>query len=136
MADTGVAPVALKTSGVHHVSLRTTDLARAKRFYLETLGFPLLLEAPNLFLFRAGATVFGIWGPEERTRGDDIFDPFRVGLDHVALACGDEAELERAAQALSAAGIENTGINTSPLTQKRYVAFWDPDRIKWEFFMV
>jgi len=37
-------------------------------------------------------------------------DPFRVGLDHVALACSEEVELERVAAALSKAGVENTGV--------------------------
>jgi hypothetical protein len=33
------------------------------------------------------------------------FDPHRVGLDHVALACGSEAELERVTAALKEAGV-------------------------------
>ena len=32
--------IAMKTTGVHHVALRSTDLARAKVFYIERLGFP------------------------------------------------------------------------------------------------
>ncbi|MCY7377888.1 MAG: VOC family protein [Gemmatimonadaceae bacterium] len=32
--------VNLQTTGVHHVALRVSDLPRAKRFYTETLGFP------------------------------------------------------------------------------------------------
>jgi len=62
-------------------------------------------------------------------------DPFRVGLDHVALACSEEVELERVAAALSKAGVENTGVKTDPTLNKRYVAFKDPDRIAWEFYM-
>ncbi len=129
------APVRMSTSGVHHIALRVSDYERAKRFYTETLGFPLLMEVPNLLLFAAGGTPFGIRGPEARTAAGDCFDPFRVGLDHVALACTDESELERVAAALAAAGVENTGVKLDATLGKRYVAFKDPDRIAWELYM-
>ncbi len=46
-----------------------------------------------------------------------------------------EAELERAAKALTEAGIENTGVKNDKLPGKRYVAFKDPDRISRELYM-
>ena len=128
-------PINLKTPGVHHVAIRSTDLERSKRFYAETLGFPVILEGPNIFLFLAGSTPFGVRGPEAATLQGDRFDPFRVGLDHIALACEDEAELERVAGALSEAGVESTGVKLDETLGKRYVAFKDPDRIAWEFYM-
>jgi glyoxylase I family protein len=126
--------IKLQTRGVHHVSLRVSDLARAKRFYTETLGFPVLLDSPAVFLFAAGGTVFGLRGPTVDTPPDDRFNPCRVGLDHIALGCTDEGELKRVADALGAAGIENTGVKLDETLGKRYVAFKDPDRIAWEFY--
>jgi catechol 2,3-dioxygenase-like lactoylglutathione lyase family enzyme len=134
MTETPHTPIAMKTSGVHHLAIRSTDLERSKRFYVETLGFELRFEGPHMFVPRAGETRIGVRGPEAMTPEGDVFSPFRAGLDHVALACDDEAELERVAGALTAAGIENTGIKTSR-TGNRCVGFWDPDRIKWEFYM-
>jgi len=128
--------IGMKTPGVHHLALRVTDYARAKRFYLETLGFPLLLETENLFIFAAGSTAIGVRGPDAATPRGDRFSPFRVGLDHLALGCGQDAELERVARALAAAGITNTGIKLDPTLKKRYVAFKDPDGISWEFYSV
>lgn len=126
----------IKTSGAHHIALRSTDLARSKRFYTETLGFKIIKETTELFLFSAGSTAFGVRAPEADTPKGDEFDPHRVGLDHIALACDDETELERVAAALTKAGVENTGVKLDETLGKRYVAFKDPDRIAWEFYMV
>ena len=125
----------IKTTGIHHVALRSVDLPRSKRFYAETLGFPVLLDTGNLFIFLAGATAIGVRGPDAGTPEGDAFDPFRVGLDHLALTCAEEAELERVAAALSAAGVKNTGAKLDTTLNKRYVAFKDPDGIAWELFM-
>ena len=62
--------------------------------------------------------------------------PFNIGLDHVALACETEEELHRVAKELSDAGVENTGVKLDETLQKNYVAFKDPDRIQWEFYMI
>jgi catechol 2,3-dioxygenase-like lactoylglutathione lyase family enzyme len=125
----------LKTPGVHHLALRVSDFDRSALFYTETLGFPIALKQPGLLIFLAGSTAVGIQGPAEGTPPGDVFNPFRVGLDHVAIACEEEAELERVAKALSEAGIENTGVRLDETLGKRYVAFKDPDRIAWEDYM-
>lgn len=129
------ASIKPRTSGVHHVTLRVSDYQRARRFYIDTLGFEVALERANLLIFLAGQTAIAIRGPEARTSKDDVFDPYRVGLDHLALACGEEAELERVATALEEAGIENTGVKVDETLGKKYVAFKDPDRIAWELYM-
>ena len=126
----------IKTPGVHHVTLRSTNLDRSKQFYTETLGFKLLIETPALFIFLAGSTAVAVRGPEADTPTGDRFNPHRVGLDHTALACEDESELDRVAAALSEAGIPNTGAKFDDTLGKRYVNFKDPDGIAWEFYMV
>ena len=85
--------------------------------------------------FLAGGTAFGLRGPTEEMPRNDKFNPHRIGVDHIALACSDEKELQRVADALKAAGIENTGAKMDDTLGKRYVAFKDPDRIAWEFYM-
>lgn len=127
--------IGVQTSGVHHVALRSRDLERSRRFYAQTLGFPVALELPNLFIFLAGSTAIAVRGPEDATPEDDRFSPFRVGLDHVALACGREQELERVAGALDRADVPNTGTKLDEVLGKRYVAFKDPDGIAWELYM-
>lgn len=127
--------VKIQTSGVHHIALRSSDLARSRQFYADTLGFAPVLETDAMFIFLAGGTAVAVRGPDANTRAGDVFDPHRVGLDHVAFTCGDEAELERVARALQAAGVENTGVKRDETLGKNYVAFKDPDRIAWEFYM-
>lgn len=49
--------------------------------------------------------------------------------------CGDSAELQRVARALDQHGIENTGVKFDATLQREYVAFKDPDGVKWELYM-
>ena len=128
--------VNVQTPGVHHVALRVSDYDRAKRFYIDTLGFDVALEKPNFLIFFAGQTAIAVRGPEQGTVQHGQFNPFRVGLDHLALACESEQELDRIANALEDAGIENTGVKVDETLGKKYVAFKDPDRIAWECYMV
>ena len=125
----------IETPGVHHLALRSANLERSRRFYADTLGFPVVLEGPGIFLFLAGQTAVAVRGPEADSPAEDTFNPFRVGLDHVALGCRDERELARVAGALAAEGVDNTGVRLDPTLNRQYVAFKDPDRIAWELYM-
>ena len=127
--------IAPQTTGVHHLTLRSTDLSRARDFYGRTLGLPIVLETWDSFVALAGGTMLVVRGPGVHTPDGDRFDPFRVGLDHVALACAHEIELERVAQALEAMQVASTGLRFDPVLRRRYVAFKDPDGIAWEFYM-
>ncbi|MBC6609054.1 VOC family protein [Hymenobacter sp. BT188] len=125
-----------KTKGLAHVALRTTDFARAKAFYHDLLGLPIALDTPEILGFLVGATFIGFKQAQPTHPGGSTFTPFNVGLDHIAIACEDEAELHRVAAALQAAGVENTGVKVDTVGPMKYVAFKDPDRIAWEFYMV
>jgi len=124
--------IAPKTPGIHHINLRCSDLEAAKNFYQDTIGFPVVLQTSDLFAFPVGNVFIVFKKAEDNTH----FNPFTIGTDHIAIACETEEELNRVAQGLSDAGVENTGVKTDPTLQKQYVAFKDPDRIQWEFYMV
>jgi glyoxylase I family protein len=121
-----------KTTGIHHVNLRCSNLATSKDFYQNTIGFSILLATDELFAFPVGS-VFIVF---KKAEDNAHFNPFTIGTDHIAIACETEEELNRVAQGLNDAGVENTGVKTDPTLQKQYVAFKDPDRIQWEFYMV
>jgi len=96
----------------------------------------MILETPDLIGCMVGSVFIGFKKAAPNNPDDTTFTPFNIGLDHIAIACTDETELQRVADGLQAAGVENTGVKTDPTLQKRYVAFKDPDRIAWEFYMV
>src|SRR6266852_7259191 len=70
--------MSLLTGGLHHLSIRTTDLGRAKRFYTDTLGFQLVRERDGAVLLNAHGILFGVLGAAPETSPEDRFDPFRL----------------------------------------------------------
>ena len=126
----------IQTNGLSHLALRVTDLARAKRFYAETLGFPVVLEQGDIVLVNANGVLLGMRGGNPATAPDDRFDPYRVGIDHLALAVADPAALDGLARQLDAAGVRHNGVEDDPTTGGRYISFHDPDGIAWELYFL
>ncbi|GAB3539244.1 hypothetical protein GCM10027443_35530 [Pontibacter brevis] len=109
---------------------------QTKKFYKETLGFDLALDTPDLFGIMVGSNFIGFRPAAIAEGGETRFNPFHIGMDHLAMACESEEELKRVAKALSDAGVENTGVKKDETLNKNYVAFKDPDRIQWELYMI
>jgi glyoxylase I family protein len=128
-------PISPKTSGIHHIALRCNDIILSKKFYQEIIGLPLVMDTAELIAFVAGSTIIVFRKASLKDANDNVFNPFNIGMDHIALGCETEAELERVARGLKDAGVENTGVKFDDVLQKKYVAFKDPDRIQWEFYM-
>ena len=126
----------LNANGLSHLGLRVTDLARAKRFYVDTLGCQLLREIDGAVLVNVYGTLFALYGDDKHSSRRDHFDPFRVGLDHIALAIEDPSILEKLKQELDAAGVRNNGVEVDPETHDRYISFYDPDGIACELYSV
>lgn len=128
-------PITPQTPGMHHIAFRCMDMAVTKNFYQNVIGFPLAIDTPDLIIFAAGTVFIGFRPAKPRDMKFTSFSPFEVGLDHIAITCPSEDELHRFAKELSDAGVDNTGVKLDETLQKRYVAFKDPDRIQWEFYM-
>ncbi|MEO6220280.1 MAG: VOC family protein [Ginsengibacter sp.] len=125
----------IKTTGIHHIALRCTDMEITKNFYKNVLGFTLALDTPDIIGFIAGSIILA-FKKANAEKDKDVFTPFNIGLDHIALSCETQEELDRVAAELNSAGIENTGVKLDETLQKKYVAFKDPDRIQWELYMI
>jgi glyoxylase I family protein len=126
----------LNAKGLSHLGLRVTNLARAKRFYVDTLGCQLVRETDGVVLINAYGVLIGLQGADSYSSSDDRFDPFRVGLDHLALVVKDASVLEDLKRELDAAGVRNHGVEVDPETHDTYISFYDPDGIAWELYSV
>lgn len=122
-------------SGVSHVAIRATDLARSRRFYADVLGFPAVFEADDVVLFQVGSSLLAVRAGAPETAPGDRFDPFRVGLDHVAFAVDHAEQLNEMQLTLDQAGIPNEGVQDDPPNAKALV-FYDPDGIALEMYAV
>jgi catechol 2,3-dioxygenase-like lactoylglutathione lyase family enzyme len=126
----------LSANGWSHLGLRVSDLARAKRFYVDTMGCPLVRETESVVFVTVSGMLIALIGADAHTPGEDHFDPFRVGLDHLALAVEDPSQLAAMQRELDAAGVRNNGVEVDPGTHRQYISFYDPDDIAWELYAV
>jgi catechol 2,3-dioxygenase-like lactoylglutathione lyase family enzyme len=126
--------VQLTRYSLSHLALRVSDLARARGFYVDTLGFGLVGEKQTVVFLDAHGLLIALIGPAEQTDAADRFNPFRVGLDHLALAIADAGELDGLRAQLDASGVPNHGIEQDPATGATYISFYDPDGIAWELY--
>ena len=126
----------LSANGWSHLCLCVTNIARAKRFYVDILGCPLERETERAVFVTVAGLLIALLGADAHTPGDDHFDPFRVGLDHLALAVEDTSNLEDMQRELDAAGVPNNGVEEDPGTHRKYISFYDPDGIAWELYSV
>ena len=126
----------LDANGLSHLGLRVTNLARARRFYVDTLGCQLVRETDRAVFVNVSGMLIALLGADLHSPRDDHFDPFRVGLDHLALAVEDTSNLEDMQRELDAAGVRNNGVEEDPGTHRKYISFYDPDGIAWELYSV
>ena len=124
-----------KTPGIHHIGLRCLNLEVSKNFYVNIIGFPLVMDTPELMIFAVGAVFIAFKKADPIDGENAVFSPYELGLDHVAISCETMEELHRFAKGLNDANVENTGIKLDEALNRHYVAFKDPDRIQWEFYM-
>ena len=125
---------------IHHIRLTVADIARSRAFYDSVFGWPVLLEIPDdaddairsrlgfLYggvIYRAGNFLIGL-----RPVGNDRFDEDRVGLDHLAFAVPDRADLDAAAQELDRLGVPHEEVKD--IGPNYILEFRDPDNIALE----
>lgn len=130
--------------GFAHVRLTVTNIARSKAFYDQIFGWPVAIDASDQVdepgvrssreKFYGGTvyqtpqgTLFGL-----RPVGQEEFDADRTGLDHLSFAVNSRDELDAAAAALTAAGIEHGEVTDLSDAGLAILSFQDPDNINIE----
>ncbi|MCW0213919.1 MAG: VOC family protein [Pseudonocardia sp.] len=123
---------------ITHAAVTVTDLDRSTRWYSALFGAePVLDEDEEAGDFHHtvfaldGGQLFGLHTHPAGPAGGG-FDERRTGLDHVAFACADRAELQAWSAKLDELGIEHDGIKDAHYGSG--VSFRDPDNIALEFF--
>lgn len=92
------------THGVHHVGLTVADLATAKGFFLETLGFRQVGEVPGYpaAFVSDGTTMITLWQAEDPATATPFDRRRHLGLHHLALRVENGEALEALHQRLKA----------------------------------
>jgi glyoxylase I family protein len=144
MTDTSATTPLDSITGVHHVRISVTDLARSRAFYEGVLGLspavesegdpsdPAVLADPAQYfggvIYGVGSQLFGL-----RPIADDGagFDPATRGLDHVSLQVGSRDDLVRAAALFEERGISHGEVMDFP-TGMSILSVQDPDDINVE----
>jgi glyoxylase I family protein len=121
---------------IAHVALTVRDLSVSVPWYQALFDAEPVLDEdtdPDFHhtVYRIGNNLVGLH-QHAKPAPDEPFSEFRVGLDHVAFACADRAELERWARRLDELGVEHDGIKDRGYGSG--VSFRDPDGIALEFF--
>ncbi|OUE20287.1 Glyoxalase-like domain protein [Clavibacter michiganensis] len=141
--DTATSAPLDSITGVHHVRISVSDLARSRAFYEGVLGLrpaivsegdasdPAVLRDPSVFF---GGVVYGVGSqllglrPVEGDGG--TFDPASRGLDHVSLQVGSRDDLVRAAALFAERGIAHGEV--TDIEGMSILSVQDPDDINVE----
>lgn len=85
------------TNGVHHIGLTVPDLQKARRFFVETLGYEQVGEVPDypaIFL-TDGNIMITLWQAVDPANAVPFDRKNVIGLHHLALAVENDAALDR-----------------------------------------
>lgn len=83
------------TRGAHHIGLTVPDLAQARAFFLDTLGFTQVGEVPDYpaAFVSDGSTMITLWQAGDPARAVAFDRKNVIGLHHLALAVDDAEAL-------------------------------------------
>lgn len=122
------------TKGFSHIVLTVTDSKRSADFYSALFGAQVIDASDEISPFHVcvGDSLMIGFRAHAGAAGD-AFDHNRVGLDHLAFAVENAAELDAWLARLNELGAENSGIADDP--GGVHLNARDPDNIPIEFYV-
>jgi glyoxylase I family protein len=133
------------TTGLHHVRLTVSDLARSRAFYEEILGFEVAAQSPgdpsDPVVRQDPAQLYGgviyqtngiLFGLRPVASAGDAFDSERTGLDHLSFGVANRDALIAAAAALEERGITHGEVMDLAAFGIAILSFSDPDGVHLE----
>lgn len=102
------------TRGAHHVGLTVPDLAAARAFFIDTLGYTQVGEAPAYpaVFVTDGTTMITLWQASDPATATPFDRKNVIGLHHLALQVADKHALEQLHGKLAA--VEGCEVEFSP----------------------
>ena len=93
-----------RTRGAHHVGLTVPDLAEARAFFIDALGFEQVGEVPDYpaAFLSDGSIMITLWQAADPANAVPFDRKVNIGLHHLALRVGQSADLEALNTELSA----------------------------------
>lgn len=122
-------------SGVSHVAITVSALDRSKEWYGRVLGWRPVFDGTGEGVeFCVGSLPGGLMlGLREYAAGTrDVFDPTRIGMDHLALSVDSADELPDWEQRFRDLGVTYDATQNTPLGA--VLNFKDPDGVALELF--
>ena len=123
----------MELNQVHHVAIIASDYEKAKWFYVNQLGLPVIREVwreerkDHILTLKVGTMeieLFGMPNPPAR-----VTNPEACGLRHLAFRVAD---MDEAVAWLREKGIETEPVRVDPYTGGRMTFFRDPDGLPLE----
>lgn len=122
-------------TGLHHIAVTVRDVDASARWYGEVFGLEPVLDRRSddgdVSILGNGSMLLGL----QRHPGSEDgggFDHRRIGLDHVAIGCADDAAIDAWADRLRALEVAYTGPETSAFGT--HLNLRDPDGVAIELF--
>lgn len=127
-------------SRVAHLAVTVIDMEATAAWWGRVFGAervtrvdepPGELRHPRILVRHPGSSlVIGIHEPHDRS--GDRFDPDRTGMDHVALAVTERADLDRWIEHLDVLGVAHSPVRDAGYAE--FVSLEDPDGIQVELW--